>query len=64
MTTILQRIALAEGAMRTSRTPPQSAADLEISRVVKFMAEHNFQEWPADADPEIVRMVLDLNDRI
>ena len=64
MTTVLQRLAQAESAMQASRTPPQSDADLEISRVVKFMAERNFKEWPEDADPEIVRMVLDLNDRI
>jgi hypothetical protein len=64
MTTILQRLAQAENAMQSSRNPPQSDADLEISRVVKYMAEHDFKEWPEDADPELVALVRDVVDRV
>ena len=64
MTTLLQRIALAEGAMQARRTATPTADDAERGRVIDYMAKNNFTEAPADADPALVAMILDLNDRI
>jgi Flp pilus assembly protein TadD len=64
MTTIEQRLATAESAMQRSRNPPQSDADLEIERVVSFMAVRDFKEAPEDADPALVALIRDVVDRV
>jgi hypothetical protein len=64
MTTILQRLAQAENSMQASRTTTPTAGDAERGRVIEFMAKNNFTEAPPDADPALVAMILDLNDRI
>ncbi len=42
-------------------TPARRA---EITYIVDFMASHNFEEAPPDADPEIVAMVHRINDAV
>lgn len=64
MTTVSQRLAVAESAMQRSRPPERTAQDLEIERVVSFMAVRDFTEAPEDADPELVALVRDVVDRV
>jgi hypothetical protein len=58
------RLAIAESAMQRSRPPERTADDLEIERVVYFMAVRDFKEAPEDADPELVALVRDVVDRV
>jgi hypothetical protein len=50
--------------MQRSRPPERTAQDLEIERVVSFMAVRDFTEAPEDADPELVALVRDVVDRV
>jgi hypothetical protein len=64
MTTIAQRLAQAEASMRVQQPPERTADDIEIERVVYFMAVRDFKEAPEDADPELVALIRDVVDRV
>jgi hypothetical protein len=55
----------AESRMTTPQSCgiPQAERD-EITRVIKFIVAHNFEEAPPDADPCIVAEVHRLNDSV
>ncbi len=64
MTAISTRLAQAEAVMQRSRPPERTADDIEIERVVSFMAVRDFTEAPEDADPALVALILDVVDRV
>jgi hypothetical protein len=50
-------------AVQADNGIPQAERD-EITRVVDFMATHDFQEAPPDADPELVALIRRLDDSV
>jgi hypothetical protein len=65
MTTAKKILAAAEQRMTiqtdNGTTPARRA---EITYIVDFMASHNFEEAPPDADPVLVALIRMLNDSV
>jgi hypothetical protein len=66
MTTIAQRLAIAESAMQRSRPPEQSPEQAAFLDETLRIFEHIWAtgEAPADAEPEALAIVLRLDARV